>query len=377
VRFSSTPRWPVAVALVALLSCAGRAAAQEIVVIAGSRSAMPDCDQAVPYYGPVVVGGLVVLDRHRPWRGDSNWNAGMEAFLGQVATVTELSGLDDVGCPGVRVDLDQGEFFWRIRDMDLARVVTERGRVEETLTTTGYADRPPPVRYPYAYVDRPLVLARGILSPALWLGLFRGNGALGGDSFSGFADVSMEYGVTEYLELGADLAPISLAPDTEYGNPSLRATVRFFGGELEMGFRVEGVLPIRDGSSFLLRAAIPILGHLGGVGRIDVTPQFSFRFADPITTSFAVPLSLSFNLGDYFFLGGSSGFGFQVDRVDTSAFVPLGAFVGGTIPGESGPITDIRATFTFPAFYFAPIASQPFTDLWIVSLDARFYIYLL
>jgi hypothetical protein len=352
-----------------------RASAQEVVVIAGSRSAMPDCDQQVPYYGPVEVGGLVVLDRHRPWRGYANWSDGMEPFIGQVATVTELSGLDDVGCPGIRVDLDGGRFFWRIRDLDLARVVTPTTRVE-TLTTTGYADRPPPVRYPYAYVDRPLVLARGMLSPWVGLGLARLPGATG-DRFIGVGDLSMDYGVTDFLELGADLAPIELAPSAEYFNPALRATVRFLSGELELGFRVEGELPLRSGTSFLLRTAVPILGHLGGIGRIDLTPQFAFYFADPILTSFAVPLALSFNLGDYCFLGAASGFGFQPDRVDSTAYAPLGAFVGGTIPGETGPITDIRASFTFPSFYSASHGRDPYVDLWTVSLDARFYIYLL
>ena len=38
-------------------------------------------------------------------------------FVGQRAMVTQLSGLDTSGCPGVRVNVDGGEFFWRIRDM--------------------------------------------------------------------------------------------------------------------------------------------------------------------------------------------------------------------------------------------------------------------
>lgn len=373
MRIRLVPSWLV----IALVLGAGQARAQDIVVIAGSRSAMPDCDQAVPYYGPVVVGGLVVLDRHRPWRGDANWSPGMEPFIGQAATVVELSGLDDVGCPGVRVDVDGGQFFWRIRDLDLARVVTPRAHVEAPLTTTGYADRPPPLTYPHAYVDRPLVLAEGMLSPWVGLALHHASGLGGGDRFAGTADVSVDYGITDFLEVGLDVAPIALAPSAEYYDPSLRATVRFFSGELEMGLRVEGQLPFRTGSSFLLRTAIPILGHLGGIGRIDLTPQFAFHFRDPIATAFSVPLAVSFNVGDYFFLGAHSGFGFSLDLVDETAFAPLGAFLGGTIPGELGPIGDIRASFTFPAFYSAAHGQDPLTDLWLVSLDARFYIYLL
>src|SRR5690606_28682647 len=33
--------------------------------------------------------------------------------------VIEQSGVDGVGCPGVRVDVDGGQWFWRIRDARL------------------------------------------------------------------------------------------------------------------------------------------------------------------------------------------------------------------------------------------------------------------
>jgi hypothetical protein len=363
-------------AIALVLVAAGHAHAQEVVVIAGSRSAMPDCDQAVPYYGPVVVGGLVVLDRHRPWRGDANWNPAMEPFIGQIATVTELSGLDDVGCPGIRVDLDGGQFFWRVRDMDLARVVTERTRPVETLTTTGYSDQPPPVRYPYAFVDRPLVLARGILSPRAGLSLSAYPASAGGDAHDSLGGtVAMDYGVTEFLELGAVLAPVTFTPSVEYLNPTLRGTVRFLSDVIEMGLRVEASLPLRSGSSSVLRAGIPILAHLGGVGRIDLVPQFSFTFQDPILSSFAVPVSLSFNLGEYFFLGASSGIAFALDH--PVPIVPLGFFAGGTIPGDSGPIADISASFGFPLFWVESHGSDPISDAWQLGLQGTFYIYLL
>jgi hypothetical protein len=72
------------------------------------------------YFGPIQVGTTVILGRHTPVAGDDNWAADMNVFVGQMATVTRMSGTDAAGCPGVRVDIDGGEWFWRIRDMQLA-----------------------------------------------------------------------------------------------------------------------------------------------------------------------------------------------------------------------------------------------------------------
>ena len=70
-------------------------------------------------YGPIRTGVRVILGRHRPVDGQANWSDEMGTFVGQVATVTRHSGADGAGCPGVRVDADEGEHFWRIRDLRL------------------------------------------------------------------------------------------------------------------------------------------------------------------------------------------------------------------------------------------------------------------
>lgn len=44
----------------------------------------------------------------------------MTAYVGRTARVTELAGTDERGCPGVHVDADGGEWFWRLRDLSLA-----------------------------------------------------------------------------------------------------------------------------------------------------------------------------------------------------------------------------------------------------------------
>ena len=70
-------------------------------------------------FGPIAVGTEVVLGRHRPVRGDANWTPEMDAYVGHRARVTQLVGVDEQGCPLVRVDVDRGEWYWRVRDVRL------------------------------------------------------------------------------------------------------------------------------------------------------------------------------------------------------------------------------------------------------------------
>ena len=86
-----------------------------------------DCGMGVADYGPIDVGMSVVLGAHTPWSGpdgsggtageDRWWNEDMWAHTDERVTVTALGGLDPVGCPYVRVDVDGGIWGWRIRDL--------------------------------------------------------------------------------------------------------------------------------------------------------------------------------------------------------------------------------------------------------------------
>jgi hypothetical protein len=68
-------------------------------------------------YLPVRQGSQVLLGRQRPVNGDEGWNAGMTPYVGRQARVTTLAGADGRGCPVVQVDVDQGQYGWRVRDM--------------------------------------------------------------------------------------------------------------------------------------------------------------------------------------------------------------------------------------------------------------------
>lgn len=83
-------------------------------------------------YGPLAIGTVVTLQRHRFVHGDDNWDAAMLRFLGRSATITRFSGVDAQGCAGVRVDVDGGTWFWRARDLGLGTEVQPRPAVHES-----------------------------------------------------------------------------------------------------------------------------------------------------------------------------------------------------------------------------------------------------
>lgn len=65
------------------------------------------------------VGDTVILGRHRSVDGGSNWNPAMDEFVGKAATITELIGIEGDGsdCFLVHVDLDKGEWVWRVESL--------------------------------------------------------------------------------------------------------------------------------------------------------------------------------------------------------------------------------------------------------------------
>lgn len=75
------------------------------------------CGLPAAEYGSLAVGSVVVVGRHRPVDGDASWSDEMDETVGKEARVTALRGLDRKGCPGVALDVDEGRFHHRIRDL--------------------------------------------------------------------------------------------------------------------------------------------------------------------------------------------------------------------------------------------------------------------
>jgi hypothetical protein len=73
--------------------------------------------------GDFGVGAAVTLGRHyavAEEEDSANWAEEMEAYVGQGAVIEELLGEDDWGRPLALVDVDSGEWAWRIENMRLA-----------------------------------------------------------------------------------------------------------------------------------------------------------------------------------------------------------------------------------------------------------------
>jgi len=74
----------------------------------------------------VRVGDVVKLGVHRPFGGSANWSEAMQVFVGRNAVIRELMGVDPWGAWVVRVDLDEGRFLWRTRDVTLTQRAAPR-----------------------------------------------------------------------------------------------------------------------------------------------------------------------------------------------------------------------------------------------------------
>lgn len=70
-------------------------------------------------YGGLERGARVRLGRHREVDGDAYWAEAMEPYVGRVTTVTGPRGVDEKGCPLIAVTVDDGEYDWRVRDLEL------------------------------------------------------------------------------------------------------------------------------------------------------------------------------------------------------------------------------------------------------------------
>ena len=65
------------------------------------------------------VGDAVILGRHRSVNGEDNWADEMDGYVGETATITSLVGFEegDSHCFLVYVDIDDGEWVWRVENM--------------------------------------------------------------------------------------------------------------------------------------------------------------------------------------------------------------------------------------------------------------------
>ncbi len=79
------------------------------------------------------VGATVSLGRHlqvSAYADSDNWSESMAEYVGKDAIITERAGEDSDGRPVARIDLDDGNFVWRIENMRLQAAAIEAAAME-------------------------------------------------------------------------------------------------------------------------------------------------------------------------------------------------------------------------------------------------------
>jgi hypothetical protein len=90
-----------------------------------------------------------------------------------------------------------------------------------------------------------------------------------------------------------------------------------------------------------------------------------------------IPLDVALQVADLMFVGVSTGYGvLTFEEAADSSFMPLGLFVGGTVPGRDGPVADIGASAGFPLFLLGAGDANPITELWTAGITVRGFLYL-
>jgi hypothetical protein len=181
------------------------------------------------------------------------------------------------------------------------------------------------------------------------------------------------YGITDDLEAGATVLPLVLSPDFAYGNPTVYGRFRFLRGDFEMGGELSAVIPVRG--SFGLNVGLPMLLHIGEVGRLDTGVALGLVFGDPLGKTLAVPVAYSHNINPNIFFGARTGFVVPEFKFDALT-VPLGVFGGYTLAGAGGntPALDAFLGFDFPAFLTPGGASAVNANIFTISAGIRYFL---
>lgn len=66
------------------------------------------------------VGDRVIVGAHRYIDESNNWADEMMQYVGQEATITSMEGADGSGCFLVHIDIDNGDWYWRVENMEPA-----------------------------------------------------------------------------------------------------------------------------------------------------------------------------------------------------------------------------------------------------------------
>lgn len=237
---------------------------------------------------------------------------------------------------------------------------------------------------PVPHVDRPLTLPKLNLAVGLdgTLSHFEANFFFASlDATGGSLDLGGALGVTDDVEIEAvvismafedgwvspslPLVPFEGVDGADWGLTRLGATLRFFAADAaEVGARFRFL--VDNNATLGFNGGLPIRLRLPGVLRFDTGFHFIglvptresssavFGLIDvgssPLSPEAGFPLRLAIQTIDELWIGLNTGFGVLDVGEDDSAFMPLGATLGGSIP-VNDVILDLTGSFLFPTFF--------------------------
>lgn len=196
-------------------------------------------------------------------------------------------------------------------------------------------------KIPVRMVDRPLTLTRGTYGLGFDLAFTR----LGPSTQLLAFDAGSGFGVTDDLEVGILLVPLTLSQerDSGLGPPRFLVDRRLIRGVFELSVGAEVELPL--GSTFHFGGRIPFRLHLGGFASIDSGVRVDVAVgAGAFEPTVSVPLSIGVQLAEQLavsFTAQAAVTDFERNRVLGN----FGARVGWTITDKHGAWGDLGLLF--------------------------------
>lgn len=181
--------------------------------------------------------------------------------------------------------------------------------------------------------------------------------------------IGAAYGVIDKLEVGALLLPIQMAPDGDFGDMVLYGRYAFFNkNEFEIAGQVRMQIP--TDTDFGLGLGVPVRIHITERLMMDTGAELQFVFSDDALVNLDLPVAISYNITEQFFVGGRTGL-FIIDFSDLA--IQLGAQGGYSIARSGVPFVDITAWFVWPAL-LTTLGDDAFhADVWQLGFGANFF----
>jgi hypothetical protein len=220
---------------------------------------------------------------------------------------------------------------------------------------------------PAVYAQRDIILQKDLIRPEAMLGFSK---------FAGVDDLyiqvfgSAAWSPATNLQVGALAVPLTISPDTEYGDPRLYARYRVLDGDIqlapELGFTFNGanILDLGLQTQFTLNKA----------SFVRVAPTLTIDFeADAKRFGLEVPVELAISASRQIY--GAFRTGLYVPQFDFDiASIPLGVEVGYSFAKNDVAWFDLYAQFTLPAL-ITPTADEMFhADTFMIGLGGRIHL---